>query len=297
MLAHAGPFVFPPTPTRQRHSMSRAGIVTVVGKPNAGKSTLLNRIIGEKLAIVSEKPQSTRDRVVGIRTTDDVQMVVLDTPGLLNPRYELHRAMRVTALRALADADVIVYLADATERIPPPLLEAADLTSPPRAPVLVVLNKVDALRAAARTGEGVEGLLTELADALPESPFLYPEDEISTASVRFFVAELVRETALEQLDEELPYSVACEVEEFREGQTPLYIRTVLYVERESQKRILIGAGGQRIREIGRIARGKVEKFVGANVYLDLWVKVLPNWRKSDRALRRFGYRLHDDPSA
>ncbi|HEX7980312.1 MAG TPA: GTPase Era [Gemmatimonadaceae bacterium] len=293
--------------------MSRAGIVTVVGKPNAGKSTLLNRIIGEKLAIVSEKPQSTRDRIVGIRTTDDVQMVVLDTPGLLNPRYELHRAMRTTALRALQDADVIVYLADATERAPVGLVEAAALETPPRAPVVTVLNKVDAIRPAERaelrealpdarfvsalTGEGVDDLLAELEAALPEGPFLYPEDEISTAPVRFFVAELVRETALEQLDEELPYSVACEVEEFREGQTPLYIRTVLYVERESQKRILIGAGGQRIREIGRIARSKVEKFVGTAVYLDLWVKVLPNWRKSDRALRRFGYRLHDDPSA
>jgi len=293
--------------------MPRAGIVTVVGKPNAGKSTLLNRIIGEKLAIVSEKPQSTRDRVVGIRTTSDVQMVVLDTPGLLNPRYELHRAMRTTALRALEDADVIVYLADATDRVPVGLVEAADLEVPPRAPVVTVLNKVDAIRPVERdelrqalpdarfvsalTGEGIDELLAELEAALPEGPFLYPEDEISTAPVRFFVAELVRETALEQLDEELPYSVACEVEEFREGQTPLYIRTVLYVERESQKRILIGAGGQRIREIGRIARSKVEKFVGTTVYLDLWVKVLPNWRKSDRALRRFGYRLHDDPSA
>ena len=293
--------------------MSRAGIVTVVGKPNAGKSTLLNRIVGEKLAIVSEKPQSTRDRIVGIRTTDDVQMVVLDTPGLLNPRYELHRAMRATALRALQDADVIVYLADATERAPVALTEAADLQAPPRAPVITVLNKVDAIRPVERlelqetlpearfvsalTGEGVDALLAQLEAALPEGPFLYPADEISTAPVRFFVAELVRETALEQLDEELPYSVACEVEEFREGQTPLYIRTVLYVERESQKRILIGAGGQRIREIGRIARRKIEQFVGTNVYLDLWVKVLPNWRKSDRALRRFGYRLHDDPSA
>jgi GTP-binding protein Era len=293
--------------------MSRAGIVTVVGKPNAGKSTLLNRIVGEKLAIVSEKPQSTRDRVVGIRTTDDTQMVVLDTPGLLNPRYELHRAMRTTALRALGDADVIVYLADATDRVPPTLVEAAELTSPPSAPVILAMNKVDALRTAERdelrellpdarfisalTGEGVDDLLTELRDALPESPFLYPEDEISTASVRFFVSELVRETALEQLDEEVPYSLACVVEEFREGSAPVYIRTVLYVERESQKRILIGSGGQRIRDIGRAARVKVERFVGAPVYLDLWVKVLPNWRKSDSALRRFGYRLHDDPSA
>jgi GTP-binding protein Era len=293
--------------------MPRAGIVTVVGKPNAGKSTLLNRIMGAKLAIVSEKPQSTRDRVVGIRTTDDVQMIVLDTPGLLNPRYELQRAMRTTALRALKDADVVIYLADATERTPPSLEVAAELETPPTAPVWTILNKADAIRPVERdelrealpearfisalTGEGVDALLADLERVLPESPFLYPEDEISTASVRFFVAELVRETALEQLDEEVPYSLACEVEEYRESQSPVYIRTVLYVERESQKRILIGSGGQRIRDIGRSARVKVEAFVGSAVYLDLWVKVLPNWRKSDHALRRFGYRLHDDPSA
>ena len=290
--------------------MPRAGIITVVGKPNAGKSTLLNRIVGEKLAIVSDKPQSTRNRVVGIRTLGDVQMIVLDTPGLLNPRYELQRAMRSTALRALKDADVVVYLADATERTPPSLLEAAELDAPPRAPVWTVLNKSDAIRPVERdelaealpdarfisalTGDGVDQLLADLGAALPESPFLYPDDEISTASVRFFVSELVRETALEQLDEEVPYSLACEVEEYRETQTPVYIRTVLYLERESQKRILIGAKGQRIRDIGRAARVKVEAFVGTSVYLDLWVKVLPNWRKTDAAVRRFGYRLHDD---
>ena len=292
--------------------MPRAGIVTVVGKPNAGKSTLLNRIMGEKLAIVSPKPQSTRNRVVGIRTTDDVQMIVLDTPGLLNPRYELQRAMRSTALRALKDADVVIYLADATERTPPSFLDAAALDTPPRAPVWTVLNKADAIRPVERqeladalpdarfisalTGDGVDALLSDLGESLPVSPFLYPEDEISTASVRFFVSELVRETALEQLDQEVPYSLACEVEEFRETGTPVYIRTVLYVERDSQKRILIGHNGQRIRDIGRAARAKVEAFVGAAVYLDLWVKVLPNWRKSDHAVRRFGYRLHDDSS-
>ena len=259
---------------------------------------------------MSAKPQSTRDRVVGIRTTNDVQMIVLDTPGLLNPRYELQRAMRSTALRALKDADVVIYLADATERTPPSLLDAAELDALPHAPVWTVLNKVDAIRPVERqelaealpdarfvsalTGEGVDALLDELGAVLPVSPFLYPEDEISTASVRFFVSELVRETALEQLDEEVPYSLACEVEEFRESGTPVYIRTVLYVERESQKRILIGHNGQRIRDIGRAARVKVEAFVGAAVYLDLWVKVLPNWRKSDSAIRRFGYRLHDD---
>jgi GTP-binding protein Era len=293
--------------------MPKAGIITVVGKPNAGKSTLLNRVMGEKLAIVSSKPQSTRDRVVGIHTRGDVQMIILDTPGLLNPRYELQRAMRGTALRALKDADLIVYLADATERTPPSLLEAAELDRLPSAPVWTVLNKADTIRPVEReelahalpaarfisalTGEGVDELFTALGAKLPESPFLYPDDEISTASMRFFVSELVRETALEQLDEEVPYSLACEVEEFREQPSPVYIRTVLYVERESQKRILIGAAGSRIREIGRAARIKVEAFVGESVYLDLWVKVLPNWRKSDIAIRRFGYRLHDDSSS
>jgi GTPase len=285
--------------------MSRAGIVTVVGKPNAGKSTLLNRIIGEKLSITSPKPQSTRDRIVGIRTEGDTQMVILDTPGLLEPKYALQEAMRGIAVEALRDADVIAYLTDATEGTPPPLAEAARLTTRPRAPIVHVFNKVDALttdsidalRAAcpdalfvsATRGDGVEDLLDVLRNHLPESPFLYPEDEISTQTVRFFVSELTRETALEQLEEEVPYSVACEVEEFREDRTPVYIRAVLYVERESQKRILIGLKGARIREIGRVARGKIEALIGAPVYLDLWVKVLPNWRRDQRALRRFGY--------
>lgn len=292
--------------------MTRAGIVTVAGKPNAGKSTLLNRIIGEKLSIVSPKPQSTRDRIVGILTRDDTQMIVVDTPGLLNPSYPLQQAMRATAQEALADADVILYLADATDGPPPPLVEAAGLAAQPHAPVLLVLNKTDALseqqrgRLAERepnarwisalTGEGVNELLNDLAQRLPESAFLYPDDEISTQTVRFFVAELIRETALEQLEDEVPYSVACEVEEYREGRTPLYIRAVLYVERDSQKRILIGSKGARIRDIGRAARAKIEQFVGEAVYLDLWAKVLPNWRKNAVALKRFGYRLPTERS-
>jgi GTP-binding protein Era len=286
---------------------TRAGIVTVVGRPNAGKSTLLNRCVGEKLAITSDKPQSTRDRVVGIRTENGVQMVFFDTPGLLAPRYALHEAMRATALEALRDADVIVYLADAQQGVPVTLAQAAELSAPPRAPALLALNKVDLLNVAeldelrsaepnahlisASTGSGVDGLLAEVADRLPVGPFLYPEDEISTQSMRFFVAELIRETALEQLGEEVPYSVACEVEEYREADSPVYIRAVLYVERDSQKGIVIGAKGARLREIGRVSRGKVESLVGGSVYLDLWVKVLPNWRRDPRALRRFGYNL------
>jgi GTPase len=287
--------------------MHRAGIVTVAGKPNAGKSTLLNRLVGQKLAITSAKPQSTRDRVVGIRSEPHAQLIIYDTPGLLDPSYALQRSMRATALQALEDADVIIYVADAADGVPPPLADVARLERPLRAPVLTALNKCDvldapqqeALRAAAPdaafisalTGEGVADLLDRAVAHLPESPPLYPEDEISTQHLRFFASELVRETALEQLQDEVPYSIACEIEEFREERTPVYIRAVLHVERDSQKRIVIGTGGARIRAIGKAARQKIEALVGAPVYLDLWVKVLPNWRKNATALRRLGYRL------
>jgi GTPase len=286
--------------------MPRAGIVTVVGKPNVGKSTLLNRIVGQKLSITSPKPQSTRDRIVGILTTGDAQMVILDTPGLLDPKYPLQEAMRGTAIRALEEADVIIYLADATEGAPPSLIEAAKLGKNPSAPVIVALNKSDALPPVRRdelaahgngtlvsalTGEGIPELMERVTQRLPESPFLYPEDEISTQPVRFFVAELVRETVLEQLHDEVPYAVAVQVEEYREGRSPLYIRAVIYVERDSQKAIIIGSKGAQIRKIGESARKKIETFVGEQVYLDLWVKVLANWRKNPGSLSRFGYQL------
>jgi GTP-binding protein Era len=290
--------------------MTRSGIVTVAGRPNAGKSTLLNRIVGQKLSITSAKPQSTRDRVVGIHTANDVQFVVLDTPGLLNPRYELQRTMRAVALRALEDADVIVYLADAQAGDPPSLAAAAALDHPPAAPVILALNKIDAIAPheterlaaafpdaaliSATTGEGTEGLLARVGALLPLSPYLYPDDELSTLSLRFFAAELVRETALEQLDDEVPYSVACEIEEFREDRIPVFIRAVLHVERESQKGIIVGAKGSRIREIGRASREKIEALVGAPVFLDLRVKVLANWRRDRNALRRLGYKHPED---
>lgn len=285
--------------------MPKTGIVTVVGKPNVGKSTLLNRIVGEKLSITSAKPQSTRNRVVGIRTADDTQMVILDTPGLLNPRYALQESMKEAAIRALGDADVIVYLADAAEGTPPSLAEAAGLEHPPGAPVVTALNKADSLdrtaRASlaapdrflvsARTGEGIPELMARVEEHLPESPFLYPEDEISTHPVRFFVAELIRETTLEQLQDEVPYSVAVQVEEYREERSPLYIRAVIYVERDSQKAIIIGGKGAQIKRIGESARKKIEAFIDARVYLDLWVKVVANWRKDPGSLSRFGYQL------
>jgi GTP-binding protein Era len=240
-------------------------------------------------------------------------MVLLDTPGLLEPRYELQRVMRSTALNALADADVVVYVADATLGPPPSLEEAASIPRAKGRHVITVLNKIDRLSAderravvaqapdaipfSALTGEGADILLAAIAERLPESPFLYPEDDVSTQTLRFFAAELIRETALEQLNEEVPYSVACEVEEFREDRSPVYIRATIYVERDSQKRILIGEKGSRIRDIGRAARAKIERLVGGAVYLDLWVKVLANWRRDARALERFGYRMPQEPAS
>ncbi len=285
--------------------MTKAGIVTVAGFPNAGKSTLLNRLVGEKLAITSPKAQSTRHRVVGIRTADQAQMVILDTPGLLEPRDTLHTAMRHAALGAVRDADVLVHVVDATAPLPESFQAAAALERAPRAAIVLALNKADLLdddaRAAllaarpgavlvsATSGEGIDALVTAITSLLPESPYLYPDDELSTQPMRFFCAELVRETALEQLGDELPHALACEIEEYRENASPLYIRAVLHVERDSQKRIVIGASGQQIKKLGKAAREKIERLIGQPVYLDLWVKVLANWRKNPHAVRRLGY--------
>jgi GTP-binding protein Era len=284
---------------------TRAGFVAVAGRPNAGKSTLLNRLVGERLSIVSAKAQSTRQRVVGIYADATTQVIILDTPGLLTPRDQLHSAMRANALAALREADVAVHLIDANSPSPESLAEAAALERPLTIPVIRVVNKIDTIAAAQRdalaaqwpdavfisatTGEGVDALLATLRAAVPPGPFLYPADELSTHPVRFFCAELIRETVLEQLEEEVPHALACAIEEFREGKDPVYIRAVLYVERESQKRIVIGSGGTRIREIGRVARTKIEPLIGGRCFLDLWVKVQPNWRRDPRALARFGY--------
>lgn len=289
---------------------TKAGFVTLVGKPNAGKSTLLNRLVGERLAIVSPKPQSTRERVVGILTDETSQLVFFDTPGLLEPRYALHRSMQHAAQKAIADADLIIHLVDASEDEPRDLVALAALPQAPKAPVILVLNKVDQLSDAARasarerhpsalqisaaSGEGVDTLLQVVRDRLPESPFLYPADDVATQQVRFFVAEFLRESVLEQLDDEVPYAVAVAIEEFRESTTPVYIRAVMYVERESQKPILIGAGGSRIKALGQATREKIEPLVGGPVYLDLWVKVLHNWRRNANSLARLGYRLPDE---
>ena len=283
--------------------------MAVVGKPNVGKSTLLNRLVGQKLAITSPKPQSTRDRITGIVTFDDTQIVLVDTPGLMEPNVALQHVMRGTALHALRDADVILHLIESTDPNPAPLAQLTHSTF--EAPILVARTKADLLTepqrerlqtespeqclVSATTGEGIDELRSRLSAMLPEGPHLFPEDDVSTQHLRFFAAELVRETTLEQLSQEVPHAIACAIEEFREDREPVYIRAIIYVERDSQKRIVIGHDGSRIREIGRAARLKIEDLLSTSVYLDLWVKVLPNWRRDHAALRRLGYVLPEVP--
>jgi GTP-binding protein Era len=282
--------------------MPRCGTVVLAGRPNVGKSTLLNALVGEHLAIVSPKPQSTRLPVVGLLTKDDIQYIFTDSPGLLEPEYQLHEVMRAAALRAIDDAEVIAYLHPLTEHPAPPLTKVARLQKPPRAPIITVYTKADVVGPPARppvgpsevlvsavSREGIDAFLAAIAERLPEGPFHYDPDELATQPMRFFAAEFIREAAFEQLHEELPYSVACEIDEFREGAEPVYIRAVLYVERDSQKGIVIGQGGQTIKTLGAAARAKIEALLGQRVYLDLHVKVLPKWRRDEPALRRLGY--------
>ena len=299
---------------------TRTGYVTLVGRPNAGKSTLMNQLIGQHLSIVTPKAQTTWQRVTGLLTTDDAQLVFLDTPGLLQAKDLLQRAMLGAALEALGEADVVLTVIDATR--PPTATDGERLLaalSLARAPVHAALNKVDQAsdetvaaweewvgssvpgakihRISALDGSGTDALLAALVEDLPEGPFLYPDDDIATQPVRFFAAELVRETVFEQYDEEIPYSVWCQVEEFREGQDPIYIQVNVYVERSSQKGILIGAGGQAIRALGQASRAKIEHFLGQQVYLDLWVKPLKSWRRNRARLGEMGFRVPEDDDA
>ena len=299
---------------------TRTGYVTLAGRPNAGKSTLLNRLVGEHLSIVTAKEQTTWQRVTGILTTDGDQLIFLDTPGLLEARDLFQRAMLGAALEALSEADVVLLVIDGTATPAPKetarIVEALEGT---KAPLQVALNKLDAAserdlgeweqwldahvhgsvhRVSATNGDGVDALLEALRADLPEGPFLYPEDDIASDPVRFSVAELVRETIFELYHQEIPYSTFCHVEEFREAQNPVYIHVNGFVERKSQKGILIGKNGSAIRELGERARVKIEHFLGTGVYLDLWVKPLKAWRRNRAYLSQLGFRIpEDDESA
>lgn len=283
--------------------MTRCGVVVLAGRPNVGKSTLLNALVGEHLAIVSPKPQSTRVPVIGLLTTDDTQYIFTDSPGLLEPEYRLHEAMRAAALRAIAAAEVVAYLHPLAEFPAPPLEQLAKLGRPLRAPVVTVYTKADlaptstvlhqpppsSTVVSALTRAGLDELLSALREHLPEGPFHYDPADLATQPMRFFAAEFVREAAFDLLHEELPYSVAVEIDEFREAQSPVYIRAVVYVERASQKGIVIGDGGRTIKALGQAARTKIEALLGSAVFLELHVKLLPKWRRQQSSLKRLGY--------
>jgi GTPase len=291
----------------------RSGFVVVVGKPNVGKSTLINRLVGEKVAIVSPRPQTTRNRLLGILTREDAQVIFLDTPGIHEPKHRLGAAMVDAAMSALADADLVLWVVDLSAEPAEEDRQVAALLSPALSvPKLLVLNKTDRLGArqqperiasfaalapdavtlaiSAIRGDNLEQLQELIIARLPFGPAFYPEDEFTDQQERFMAAELIREQVLRNLRDEVPHAVAVLVNEFKPRREDLtYISATIYVERDSQKAILLGADGSMIKRIGQAARLSIEELLGAQAYLELWVKVRPRWRKRDEELRRLGY--------
>ncbi len=288
----------------------RSGFVALIGKPNVGKSTLLNALVGQKVAIVSPKPQTTRMPIRGILTRPDAQIIFVDTPGIHDPRTKLGSFMVDQARRAIPDADVVCLVVDIT--VPPGRLDRriAVLAGKGRAPRILVLNKVDQrnpkgqeyleayrglgdwdmeLAVSALLKKGLETLLDEIVQRLPPGPAHYPEDQVSDQSMREHAAELVREQVLRHTEQEVPHGVAVEIEEWEEKEQAIYIRMTIYVEKDLQKGILIGAGGVMLKRIGSGARQGMEVALGRTVYLDLWVKARPNWRDDPSSLHWLGY--------
>ena len=303
-----------PALMREDTARTRAGYVLLAGLPNAGKSTLLNALIGEHLSIVTPKAQTTWQRVAGIRTDGRSQMVLIDTPGIVTGRALFHRSMLAEALGARDDADVAVGVVDGAARYAGKKLDALfGFLRGVSCPVVLAVNKADHPRfspvvadiAAARfgvrsftvsskTGRGMEALVEFLQASLPESPFLFPGDDIAVAPTRFFVQELIRETIFEQFRDEIPYSVAVQVEDFRDDDEMIYIAVAVYVERKSQKGMLIGKRGAGIKALGAASRRKLEHFLGSRVYLDVRIRVAANWRRKKEGLIKFGYRVPAD---
>jgi len=282
--------------------MPKTGHIALAGAPNVGKSTLLNALVGQHLAIVSPKPQATRLPVTGIRTDGDTQYIFHDLPGLLDPGYLLQSRMREVALDTVGRMDLVLHLHPAPDAPAPPFERLTGLTEPLGVPTLAVYTKGDLLPPSRRSAlekeaavvsetgdQGLDRLLERIRPFLPERKFEFDPEEIGTQPLRFFVVEYLREAAFALLEDEVPYSFTAEVEEFREAERPMYIRVTLFVERESQKAIVIGRNGQTIKALGAHARGRLEELIGAPVYLDSWVKTLPNWRKHSGALARFGF--------
>ena len=291
--------------------MHKAGFVNIVGKPNAGKSTLLNQLMGEKLAIVTQKAQTTRHRIFGIYNEDDVQIVFSDTPGVLDPKYELQEKMMGFVKESLQDADVFLFIVDISDKSEPSEFLIEKLNKIP-IPVLLLINKIDKsnqkemeaavehwhnllpkaeiLPISVLNAYNTEYILPKLKSLLPENPPYYDKDQFTDKSERFFVNETVREKILLNYEKEIPYSVEVVTELFKEKEGIIFIDSIIYVERETQKGILIGHKGEAIKKVGTEARLDLEKFFAKKIHLNLFVKVKKDWRKNEKDLKNFGYR-------
>jgi GTP-binding protein Era len=287
----------------------RSGVVPIIGRPNVGKSTLLNRLLGEKIAIISPKPQTTWNRILGVKTLPCAQILFVDTPGIHAASSKLNRSMLHAAKGALHDADVILHMVEVPDPFPEGEKLIWGLLQGIKTPVILVINKIDrvgggdavteqpvpfpyttVIRISALVGTGVDLLEKELLAILPPGPQYYPADVMTDQTERFMAREVIREKIFHLTRQEIPYSCAVLVEDFKEREAgAIWIRASINVERESQKGILIGKGGNKLKEIGRQARIDLEKLLGARVYLDLWVRVQKDWTKKDYALREFGF--------
>lgn len=291
----------------------KCGFISILGRPNVGKSTLFNRILGDKLAIVSEKPQTTRNRILGIKNVEGGQLIFLDTPGIHKGRSRLNERMRSTAITSGQDADVLLILIDAHEPDMEKDRDVIDTLKESPGTSFLVINKIDLVKketllplmdqyrtlhpfqeivpVSAATGDGTERLLEVVLTYLPESPPYYPEDMLTDQSERFLVSEMIREKVIECCYQEIPFSTAVTVESFKEQEEKnlIVIHATIQVERDSQKRIVIGKGGQKLKQIGQRAREEIEVFFGKRVFLELWVDVVRNWTQDPQALSRLGY--------
>ncbi len=289
----------------------RAGFVNIVGNPNVGKSTLMNKLVGERLSIITSKAQTTRHRIMGIVNTPEYQIVYSDTPGVLKPKYKLQQSMLEFSEGALTDADVLVYVTDVVED-PEKNKDFLDRVAQEKVPVLLVINKIDLIKnqadletlvdkwkarlpkaeifpTSATEDFNVNNLQKRIVELLPPSPPFFGKDALTDKPARFFVTETIREKLLQDYDKEIPYSAEVIVEKFEEKENSIHIMAVIYVERDSQKGIIIGKGGAKIKKVGIQAREDIEKFFGKKVYLELFVKVEKDWRNKEKKLREFGY--------
>ncbi|MDI6728673.1 MAG: GTPase Era [Thermodesulfovibrionales bacterium] len=290
----------------------KSGYVSLTGRPNVGKSTLLNTILGEKVAIVSPKPQTTRNRIIGVKTLPDAQIVFIDTPGIHKPKHKLGELMVKQAKESVKEVDVILFMVEPEEPGSGDKF-IIDILKDMGKPVFLLINKVDTVRKplvlpvieaysklypfkeimpiSALTGDGIDTLIKTIVDYLPEGPKYYPDDILTDQLERFMVSEIIREKIIQQTEDEIPYSVAIDINQWSEREDGVvFIQANIYVEREGQKGIIIGKGGARLKTIGTNARLEIEKLLGTKVFLELWVKIKRDWRSSERILKELGFR-------